>query len=141
MTSFAALRLIAASDPQLFDHRLRQAGLQIVGRNFGDPLDKHVRLETILAVAAQVSPDVHTTNELSPIQHRLQQLAEDFGYAVALCDDLNQMSGTLPDPAHGFFKNSAKSFNRAFTDEQQADEPKSEPEEDGGDDGPPPPPK
>ncbi len=100
MPSLQILRMIANSDPNLFEHHLRQAGLTIVGRRDRDPLRNTFQAESVVAIASTIGEDIDETLVMTPYQLKLRNLAEQAGYEVGLVEGLNQMPGTWPDPIH-----------------------------------------
>lgn len=98
MPPFTVLKLIAASDPALFEHHLRQAGLTIVGTKDRDPLRRELQTESVLSIAACLTEDADDTLVLTPYQRKLRGLAEEAGYLVGLVEGLDQMAGSWPNP-------------------------------------------
>lgn len=98
MPPLPVLKLIAASDPRLFEHHLRQAGLTIVGTKDRDPLRRGLQTESVLSIAAALTEDVDDTLEMTPYQRKLRDIAEQAGYLVGLVEGLDQMSGSWPNP-------------------------------------------
>ncbi len=98
MPPLRILRLFAAGDPLLFEYYLTQAGLSIVGHRHSNPLEYSIQTEAVLGIAASLNYDIHDYTALTPTQQTLQNLAEEFGYLVALTEGLDQQPGTLPNP-------------------------------------------
>lgn len=98
MPRLRILKLIAASDPNLFEHHLRKAGLTIVGWKDGDPLRRTLQNESVLSIATTMTEDVHDTLVMTTYQQQLQEIAEAAGYLVGFSEGLDQMPGTLPNP-------------------------------------------
>lgn len=140
MPTLRVLRLIANSDPRLFEHHLRQAGLTIVGRRDRDPLRSTMQAESVLAIASTLSEDVDDTLVMTPYQRQLRDLAEQAGYEVGLIEGLDQMPGSWTNPirnvlrAQGGLKGGEEEKDPAGGDQTAEGAP---PPPDGG--APPPP--
>lgn len=98
MTSLPVLRLIAVSDPGLFEHHLRQAGLTIVGRKDYDSLRRVTQDESVLSIATLLGEGVDDHLELTPLQKQLRDIADQAGYLVGLSEGLDQQPGAWPNP-------------------------------------------
>ncbi len=130
--SMRALRLIATSDPSLFEHHLQQAGLTIVGRRDFDPLRGIIQAESVIAIASTLSEDVDDTMVLTSYQHQLRDLAEQAGYEVGLIEGLDQMPGSWPNPIRNALRPQGGLKSGTEEKEEQAAPA-------GGDQGAPPP--
>lgn len=74
---------IAAADPALFESLMRQAGFRLARRNT-DPLNNHVQVESVQAVASAMMEDNYFGVRLDPYRRKLKNLAESRGYVVVI---------------------------------------------------------
>lgn len=98
MPSFRVLALIARSDPRLFEHHLKQAGLTIVGEKNYDPLRNEMQAEAVHSIASGMTEDADDQLVMTPHQRKLRNLADDCGFLVGLTEGMDQMAGTWPNP-------------------------------------------
>ena len=95
------LKIIANSDPYLFEHLVHAEGLRIVGIINNNPLDTEVQTESVLAIASTLTEDAHDQIEMTRRQYDLKRIAENLGYVIALEEGLDQHPGTEYDPMKG----------------------------------------
>ncbi len=99
MHSLKVMKIIANSDPTLFEHLLKDEGLRIVGLHANDPLEHSVQSESVEAIASVINDDeICHPNQFTQRQQSFKRLAEDLGYIIAL-EDFHQ-AGADFDPDH-----------------------------------------
>lgn len=125
--SLAAITIIAKSDQRLFNQILLDEGLTIIGTVNDQPLDKTIMAEEISSIASTITNDIDDQVEMTKRQAKLKDLAENFGYIVAVQEGLDQHSGTDYNPIKG-------QLHHPDYDEEE------ESEEGEGDESPPKPP-
>lgn len=74
---------IAAADPSLFESLMRQAGFRLARRN-SDPLNTHVQVESVHAIASTMVEGNYFGVKLDPYRRKLKTLAENRGYVVMI---------------------------------------------------------
>jgi hypothetical protein len=80
------MEILAASDQPVFESLMHHIGLPVVGRVEEDPLESRVTTESIAAMATEITEDVNTNTEMRPELFEYKQLAEDYGFVVAVAE-------------------------------------------------------
>lgn len=138
MPSLRVLALIGHSDPHLFEHYLKQAGLTIVGIKDHDPLRKEMQVEAVYSIASGMTESVDDQLVMTPYQRKLRDLADDCGFLVGLTEGMDQMPGTWPNPIKAMMNADEEEEEAAPAGGDQA-APAAPPPPGGGTPPPPPP--
>lgn len=76
------LKILAVSDPVVFENALNEVGLTILGRAKEDTLAPEVMAEQVAAIASEITEDRHDYADASNFTIAAKKLAEDYGYIV-----------------------------------------------------------
>jgi hypothetical protein len=82
--SYAALEILAQSDPVVFAESIKKHNLRIIGKRDTNPLKTQVQEETVQSIASVLTEEISIQQELPANVRRVKLLAEKYGYIVEL---------------------------------------------------------
>lgn len=88
LPTLRAMQIMAISDRPLFEHLMKQIGLDVVGMVNTDPLQKETQVESVEAIASVITENRHDFVELNPELAAIKKAAEKLGYIVAVNEEV-----------------------------------------------------
>jgi hypothetical protein len=82
-----SLRILANSDQDVFAETITSFGMKVIGTKSDDPLEKRVEVESVQAMASEITEDVNDNVDLTPAQSAIRKIAEEVGLIVTVCEN------------------------------------------------------